>query len=51
MDQCWGGIRAGLRPRLKARSNTGCLKADRVGAMARKGATKSRATSTKEPGD
>ena len=55
MACCLGGIsrRAGLPLPLKARSNpvSQSLTADRVGAMARKGATKSRATSMKEPGD
>jgi hypothetical protein len=55
MDHCLGGNsrRAGLPLPLKARSNNvnRSLKADRVGATARKGATKSRATSVKEPGD
>ena len=55
MDHCLGGAtrRDGPPLPLDSRSNTvsRSLKADRVGAMARKGASKSRATRMKEPGD
>jgi hypothetical protein len=56
MDHCRGGTTrraAGLLPPADPRSNTvkRSLKADGVGAVGREGATKSRATRRKEPGD
>jgi len=53
MDHCLGGAtrRDGPPLPLDSRSNSRSLKADRVGAMARNGASKSRATRMKEPGD
>jgi hypothetical protein len=55
MDECWGGAtrRDGLPLRLDSRSITvsRCFKADRLGAIARGAASKSRAIRMKEPGD